>query len=422
MKKVILLFFVMSLFFGAYTQEVKKGFSFGALPAISYESDLGFQYGALVNLYDYGDGKSFPAYNHSLYMELSTYTKGRVVARVRYDTEKVIPKIRSTVDVSYITDPISDFYGFNGYQSVYNPDYSGTNKGFYGNSQTMFRAKTDFQGIFGHSHFGWVGGYSFYQFDVDTLNLSRLGRKYEGEGLFQKYRRWGLIEDDEASGGNLNYLKVGLKYDSRDQLACPTRGIFTEAVIQAAPKYLNKNPHSKFSLIHRQYYSVAKDLVFAYRLDYQATIGANKVPFYAQPLLTTSYLVAITNQGLGGKSSIRGALRNRIVGDDIAFGNFELRYKLIRFNLLKQSFYLGSNLFFDSGVILQPIKIDFSKISNEERKLYFDEYESGKLHSALGLGLKIGWNENFVISTEYGRALNKQDGKSGVYIGLNYLF
>ena len=108
--------------------------------------------------------------------------------------------------------------------------------------------------------------------------------------------------------------------------------------------------------------------------------------------------------------------------DDIAFGNFELRYKLIRFNLLKQSFYLGSNLFFDSGVILQPIKIDFSKISNEERKLYFDEYESGKLHSALGLGLKIGWNENFVISTEYGRALNKQDGKSGVYIGLNYLF
>ena len=42
MKKVILLFFVMSLFFGAYTQEVKKGFSFGALPAISYESDLGF--------------------------------------------------------------------------------------------------------------------------------------------------------------------------------------------------------------------------------------------------------------------------------------------------------------------------------------------------------------------------------------------
>jgi hypothetical protein len=31
-------------------------------------------------------------------------------------------------------------------------------------------------------------------------------------------------------------------------------------------------------------------------------------------------------------------------------------------------------------------------------------------------------NENFVIAVDYGRALNKQDGKSGMYIGLNYLF
>ena len=29
---------------------VKKGFSFGILPAISYDSDLGFQYGVLSNL------------------------------------------------------------------------------------------------------------------------------------------------------------------------------------------------------------------------------------------------------------------------------------------------------------------------------------------------------------------------------------
>ena len=30
---------------------VKTGWTFGALPAISYNSDLGFQYGALVNLF-----------------------------------------------------------------------------------------------------------------------------------------------------------------------------------------------------------------------------------------------------------------------------------------------------------------------------------------------------------------------------------
>lgn len=47
---------------------VKKGFSFGALPAVSYDSDLGFQYGVLSNLYWYGDGSRYPAYDHSLYL------------------------------------------------------------------------------------------------------------------------------------------------------------------------------------------------------------------------------------------------------------------------------------------------------------------------------------------------------------------
>jgi len=31
-------------------------------------------------------------------------------------------------------------------------------------------------------------------------------------------------------------------------------------------------------------------------------------------------------------------------------------------------------------------------------------------------------NENFVIAMDYGMAADKQDGKSGFYMGLNYLF
>ena len=38
----------------------KDGWSFGGLPTITYDSDLGFQYGAMVNLYDYGDGSGYP--------------------------------------------------------------------------------------------------------------------------------------------------------------------------------------------------------------------------------------------------------------------------------------------------------------------------------------------------------------------------
>ena len=69
MKKYILiisLLVIASLVFSQ--QKVKTGFGFGALPAISYDSDLGFQYGALVNLFHYGDGTRFPKYDHSLYL------------------------------------------------------------------------------------------------------------------------------------------------------------------------------------------------------------------------------------------------------------------------------------------------------------------------------------------------------------------
>ena len=40
--------------------EGKKGWSFGVLPTITYNSDLGFQYGGLIDLYNYGEGDIYP--------------------------------------------------------------------------------------------------------------------------------------------------------------------------------------------------------------------------------------------------------------------------------------------------------------------------------------------------------------------------
>jgi hypothetical protein len=54
----------------------KTGWNFGVLPAVSFNSDLGFQYGGLINLFHYGDGSRYPTYDHMLYFEISRYTKG----------------------------------------------------------------------------------------------------------------------------------------------------------------------------------------------------------------------------------------------------------------------------------------------------------------------------------------------------------
>ncbi|MDL2290301.1 BamA/TamA family outer membrane protein [Paludibacteraceae bacterium OttesenSCG-928-F17] len=423
---ILLLFFLVTLNHAISQEKVKKGFGFGAIPAVSFDSDLGFQYGAIVNLYHYGDGSRYPKYNHSLYLEYSRYTKGSSISRIMYDSDRLIPKVRTTVDIAYLTDKALDFYGFNGYQSRYDASKKEekATRFFYKQDRNMFRAKADFQGMFGKSNFGWVAGYTFYNFDMDTIHSQKLSKTHQETTLFELYTDWGIITPKEAKGGSINYIKLGFKYDSRDQQASPMKGIWTEAVIQTAPKFINqKFPHTKFALIHRQYFTlIPRDMSLAYRLHYQTSIGNNHVPYYAQPLVITSFLTAATSQGLGGKTTIRGVLRNRIVSDAFAFGNFEWRYKFLRFQWLNQNFYLGANVFFDTGVILRPIKMDLSQVPEAEKEVYFKDYKKGKFHSAIGAGIKIGWNENFIVSAEFGKAFDKQDGNTGFYVGLNYLF
>jgi len=55
---------------------IKKGWNFGALPTIAYDSDMGFMYGALAGIYNYGDGSRYPMYDHYFFLLASKYTKG----------------------------------------------------------------------------------------------------------------------------------------------------------------------------------------------------------------------------------------------------------------------------------------------------------------------------------------------------------
>ena len=93
--------------------------------------------------------------------------------------------------------------------------------------------------------------------------------------------------------------------------------------------------HSKLAIVHRQYFNLLNELNFAYRVYYHATFSKSDIPFYAQPLLVSSYLSASTFQGIGGQTTVRGVMRNRVVGNDIAFANLELRYKLLKFSAFK---------------------------------------------------------------------------------------
>ena len=451
MKKLSLLLLTGLLASSLLAQETKTGWNFGALPAVTYSTDQGFQYGALVNLFDYGDGSIYPDYYHRIYVEASTFTKGSSILRVMYDSDYLIKGIRYAVDLSYMPDFAYDFYGFNGFGSVYNsawtddelvnnslsPDYR--SRLFYAMKRHLFRFKNDFIGKIGDNNWNWNAGLSIQQFKPDVLDVSKFNKGKDPEDpkylpdvptLFEYYTGAGIISQEEADGGWITGIKGGISYDTRDQRACPMNGIWAETGIEVVPEFLGAElSFGKLYLTWRQYFTLKEDdLSFAYRLGYQQTIFGD-VPFYYQGQIIVSELRGASSEGLGGSKTIRGLLRNRVIGDGIAYGNAELRWKMVRFKFINQNWYLGTNYFFDAGIVTDPIDVDRAAFQS-----FLNDMESGesisdflaegkdKPHMAAGLGLKIAMNENFIISADIGKALKEQDGGMEFYIGLNYLF
>lgn len=428
--------------------KIKTGWNFGGLPVVSFDSDLGLQLGALVNAYHYGDGSRYPTYNHSLYLEGSWFLKGSGIFRFYYDSDRLIKGIRTSLDVSYIPDQTFKFFGFNGFEAVYNqaweddedPDYK--SRVFYRYNRKFFRTKLDLQGSIIEKKLLWLAGVDYYNINAGPVDVDRLNKgKSEDkmlpdsvDGLYQNYIDWNIIPKTEAEGGMFTALKLGMVYDSRDNEPNPNRGLWTEIILVAAPKFTSnmETGFSKLAITHRQYFTFIKDhLSFAYRLGLQTTLSGH-TPYYAQSIMYYSKMAGAYNEGLGGAKTIRGIQRNRVIGDGFVFGNFELRWKVVKFFWLNQNFYIALSGFFDTGRVIQFIDVEDSanKINDgiepdDPDYVNLDEYFNfggEAFHNSVGGGLHIAMNQNFIIAVDYGHALSEQDGKSGLYVGLNFLF
>jgi len=442
---------------------IKTGFSLGVLPAISYNTDMGLQYGLIVNLFNYGDGSRYPTYDRSLYIEGSMYTKGAYTARIYFDSDRLIKGVHSFIDAGFIGNQLQDFYGFNGYASRYT--FSNTNSlwcdriydaeagkaskygtGFYRMNQKRLYLQGDFSGSLGVKNLNWLGGLGVYNYWVKGLNYDKYDKMNpETASLYETYKVVGLIDEKEADGGFLTTLRAGILYDSRTVQTNPSRGIYTEALLEWAIPGISESPYLAYAVTHRQYVPLAKKLTFAYRLAAQGTIGANRMPFYRMSQMIVPFAKRSVTFGVGGGYTVRGVLQDRMVADAVSYANIELRWKIVNFNIGKQAFYVGVNPFFDAGYTLNKVKFDETELKNNwdimtttatlksimagDRPIVYPNYEdcftgtNDGLHMAAGLGLKIAMNENFVLSADFGKAFKKEDNNGlGVYVMINYLF
>ena len=414
MKKISIIIFAIFLFatpFSLFSQ-TKKGWSIGPLPAIGYNSDLGFQYGALADIFWFGDGSTFPDYIHKFNVEVSQYTKGTGVYHLFYDSEYLIKGIRTTVDISYLTDKMMDFTGFNGYMADFNQEFATENPSFYKMDRRLFRATIDLQGSLG-GNWKWAVGAGLYSYRIGEVKLE----KYAGEdNLYSRYINSQVIDASEAAGGTRVELKLGAVHDTRDNESDPTKGFWTESILFGSPA---KKSYLKLSFIHRGFLPIYKDkLTFAYRVALQANL-AGEAPFYMQQNLSTLYFRQITSEGLGGVNTLRGVMRNRVVGKGVTWANLEIRYRFLNFRFLKQDWYLALNPFFDAGRVIQSYREDFMKLSNDP---FVTPGAKEQFHFSAGAGIKAVMNKNFIVSFEWGKPFDKRDGKNGMNVGLNYIF
>lgn len=435
---------------------IKTGYNFGPLPAVAFDADKGFQLGALLNIYDFGDGSTYPNTRQQWYFEASFFTKGSQLYVVSYDNRFWIPGVRFSTALTITNDKAMDFYGFNGYQSYY--DYQKVLDGKKNDDMYIYTPKyrtnrlaalfkADFVGKIGKTPLSWEAGYHLSYFKQGAINRDKINKNKDENKmfpdseptLFEQYRQWGIIKDSEADGGLNSTVRVGLLFDTRDKEGAPSRGIWAEAHVMMAPKWLGTtNPYYKYSATFRHYIPILNRdrLTFAYRLNYEGTFG-RKAPYYVLPYMTT---VGPTydRDGMGGFRTVRGIMRNRVQGLDMASYNAELRWRFVQFTLWKQNIAFGLNVFSDGTMVTKGYDMTFGRTLEEfatpneyeKAKAEYNAYmakgtEKDRPHITVGGGFRFIMNQNFIVCLEYGKPIGKlakQDGKGAFYINTGYLF
>ncbi len=442
MKRLITIALLLAAVCTASAQEeIKKtGLNFGPLPAVSYSSDLGFQYGALLDIYQYGDGSFYPDYKWKINVETSWYTKGNSVYHVFFDSKHLIPGLRVSADLTYLGNKTTNFYGYNGAAALFIPELNKIvdGQGLYMMRRDDFRFEFTTQGQFGDSHWGWVAGLAFNSYKTGHAVNKNLNAAVD-LSLYDIYLKHDIIPAAEANGGNHLDIKLGVVFDTRDHENNPTRGTNLEAFFFGSPDFLNgkrdyRNDYLKLAVHFRQFFPLADRLVFAGHLAFQGLIAGN-APFYSLQTIQPINRKIIITDGLGSISSVRGTVVNRLQGNSYAWANFELRWSFAKFRWINQNWAIALNPFFDMGMIVAPYRLeqmksllqDDTRVATVGNKVYTvaDLYtqQAEKLHMSAGAGLHVIMNQNFNIACELGKCFSQSDGTGlGMRIGLNYLF
>ena len=407
----------------AAQEEPKTGWVFTPFPDVSYNSDIGLNLGGFCDFFYYGDGSDYPNFQHHIAVCGAWATKGSWYLHGMFDSKTLVPGARVTGSLTYRDASMNNFYGFNGLHSPYFRELdlnADTREAYYTDHRQVVRAAATFQKpIVGKLN--WMAGAVFRHIRIDDFNL----KNYDNvRSLYRDYRAVDLIHEDEANGGNSLEARIGLTYDSRDVEWVPNKGMYWEVYVNGNADLSHKKYHYAQFVGHFRHYVplVFGRLTFAYHLGLQHQF-AGEMPWYNLNEISNLIYQYEEYEGIGSRYTVRGFLYDRIMAAGYAWGNFELRAKVLQFNLFKQHFDLVVNPFFDAATITRPYRLDEHeklRTLTDTRQLWQDATE--KIHCSAGIGGKIHMNTNFILSLEVGKGFNPQLSDLTVSMATTYMF
>lgn len=370
------------------TPPAQRGWQISGLPALNFNADEGFGYGIIAQAYNYGNGGAKP-YAYLIQPLIFLTTKGRRDFTVFFDAPHLLPgEWRWGAFLGREQQLATPYYGI-GNNTVYDStNERAPNPYYYRFGRTGIRFSTDLQRpIMGPLRMLVGVGTRTTQIDQTPFD--------SGTTLLNTQTGGAAIPDRQTT-----YVRAGLVYDTRDREAGPTRGQWTELLIQRGVDFLGGDySFTRATATARFYLPLSERLVFAERVTAQNLSGL-ALPFYE---LTTTQGSFSDGEALGGSGSVRGWPKNRFTGKGLMFANQELRWRVTDFSLRRRPAALVLNGFVDAGRVWDTGLSSSGFLSD--------------LHVGYGGGARLRYGQDFVVGVDVGHS---RESGAAIYIGLGY--
>jgi hypothetical protein len=182
-------------------------------------------------------------------------------------------------------------------------------------------------------------------------------------------------------GGKTNYIKAGIKYDSRDYPFNPMSGITIAGTYTNHAKFMKSDyEHSNVNLVYMGFFSFWRYFTLSQRVMAEQMWG--DMPFFS----LSEFRSYNDYNGLGGSDFLRGAPSYRYI-DNLKFVNqFELRTRIFNGKIFSQRVMIHFNPFWDMG-----------RVWDNKKKFTLNNF-----HHSFGNEFRFTWNDNFIVSFTFG--------------------